>query len=238
LASLGHAARNAAGRKLRQPLAEAVFSVPSAAERSVVEAHASLLADELNVKRIRLLEAATEAVEFRLNPLPKQLGQKYGSRYPRVREAILRLEAAPAAFRLNEGKAIEVSVDGEMLTILPEEVEVRTEARAGLGTAADGGYVAGVVVALTPELEAEGLAREFIRRLQDLRKQAGLDIADRIAVQFKATPRLAEALAAFSDTVANETLAVSLVPQPSPSGEAAADFSFEGESAQVALRRA
>ncbi|HSB89337.1 MAG TPA: class I tRNA ligase family protein [Anaerolineales bacterium] len=238
LASLGHAARNAAGRKLRQPLAEAVFSVPSAPERSVVEAHASLLADELNVKRIRLLEAATEAVEFRLNPLPKQLGQKYGSRFPRVREAILRLEAAPAAAGLNEGKPIEVSVDGETLTILPEEIEVRAEARAGLGTAADGGYVAGVVVALTPELEAEGLAREFIRRLQDLRKQAGLDIADRIAVQFDATPRLAQALEAFSETVAGETLAVTLVAQPSPSGEAAAEFSFEGESARVALRRA
>ncbi|HET7011392.1 MAG TPA: class I tRNA ligase family protein, partial [Anaerolineales bacterium] len=89
LASLGHAARNAAGRKLRQPLAEAAVSLRGADERPVVEAHAALLGDELNVKQVRLLDAATEAVSYRLNPLPRQLGQKYGSRFPKIRQAIL-----------------------------------------------------------------------------------------------------------------------------------------------------
>jgi isoleucyl-tRNA synthetase len=238
LASLGHAARNSGGRKLRQPLAEAVFSVGTPAERSAVQAHAGLLADELNVKRIRLLDAATEAVDFRLNPLPKQLGQKHGSRYPRIREAVLRLDAAQAAAQLNSGFPIEVRVDNEVVVIQPDEVEVRTEPRSGLGAASEGPYVAGVTVSLTLELEAEGLAREFIRRLQDLRKQAGLEIADRIAVQFHATPRLAGALKAHAEVIAGETLALRLEAVAAPSGEASAEFSFEGETARVALSRA
>ena len=235
LASLGHAARNAGGRELRPPLAEAAFSVGTAAERSVVEKYAGLLADELNVKEVRLLDAATEAVEYRLNPLPKQLGQKYGSRFPRVREALLRLDPAEAASCLNAGEPVDVIVNEETLSIQPDEVEVRIQARSGLGASADGPYLAAVSVTLTPELEAEGLAREFIRRLQDLRKQAGLEIADRIAVQFHATPRLAEALSAHLETIAGEALASQLETAPDPTGQATADFSFEGETARVAL---
>jgi isoleucyl-tRNA synthetase len=235
LASLGHAARNAGGRKLRQPLAEAAFSVGTAAERSVVERYAPLLADELNVKKVRLLDAATEAVEYRLNPLPKQLGQKYESRFPFVREALLRLDPAQAASRLNAGQPVDVIVNGETLSIQPDEVEVRIQARSGLGASADGPYLAAVAVALTPDLEAEGLAREFIRRLQDLRKQAGLEIADRIVVQFRASPRLAEALSAHLETIAAEALASRLEAAPEPEGQSIADFSFEGETARVGL---
>jgi isoleucyl-tRNA synthetase len=235
LASLGHAARNAGGRKLRQPLGEAAFSVGTAAERAVVEQYAGLLADELNVKKVRLLDAATEAVEYRLNPLPKQLGQKYASRFPLVREELLRLDPARAASRLNSGQPIDVIVNGETLSIEPDEVEVRIQARSGLGASADGPYLAAVRVALTPELEAEGLAREFIRRLQDLRKQAGLEIADRIVVQFRASPRLAEALSAHLETIAAEALASRLEAAPEPVGQSTADFTFEGETARVAL---
>jgi isoleucyl-tRNA synthetase len=238
LASLGHAARNAGGRKLRQPLAEAAFSVGTAAERLVVERYASLLADELNVKKVRLLDAATEAVEYRLNPLPKQLGQKYESRFPLVREALLRLDPAQAASRLNAGQPVDVIVNGETLSIQPDEVEVRIQARSGLGASADGPYLAAVAVALTPDLEAEGLAREFIRRLQDLRKQAGLEIADRIVVQFRASPRLAEALSAHHETIAAEALASRLEAAPEPAGQSTADFSFEGETARVGLSAA
>jgi isoleucyl-tRNA synthetase len=238
LASLGHAARNAAGRKLRQPLSEAAFSVGSATERAVVERHAALLADELNVKRIRLLDAATEAVAFRLNPFPKQLGQKYGARFPRVRAALLELDPAASAERLHAGESLHITVDGDELQIRPDEVEVRMEARPGLGVAGEGAYVAAVAATLTPELEAEGLAREFIRRLQDLRKQAGLDIADRIEVEYRASDELAQALDVHRETVAGETLAVSLEQAPEPAGDTLADFDFEGESARVGLRKA
>ncbi|HEX9013551.1 MAG TPA: isoleucine--tRNA ligase, partial [Anaerolineaceae bacterium] len=104
LASLGHAARNKANRKVRQPLAEAAFAVGSSDEQRSLERYADLLADELNVKKVRALDTAGEAVSYSLNPLPKQLGQKYGKRFPALRKALLELNAETAARELLAGK--------------------------------------------------------------------------------------------------------------------------------------
>ena len=81
-----------------------------------------------------------------------------------------------------------LQVEGQEFEILPDEVEVRLEARSGLAVAAEGAYVAALDTELTPELVREGLAREFVRRLQELRKQADLDVADRIRLFVSATP--------------------------------------------------
>jgi isoleucyl-tRNA synthetase len=238
LVSLGHAARNKSNRKVRQPLAEAAFAVGNSQERQAVERHADLIADELNVKKVRLLDAAGEVVDFRLNPFPKQLGQKYGSRFPRVREAILALDPARAAPTLLEGKPIRVTIGPESIEILPEEVEVRVDAHAGLSASAEAGYLAALSTELTPELELEGLAREFVRRVQELRKDAGFQVADRIHVRFAASPRLGQALEAFGEYAKAETLAVEMGRDESPKGEAASEHAFDGETLRVAITRA
>lgn len=237
LASLGHAARNKANRKVRQPLAEAAFAVGNAEEIPVVEAYADLLADELNVKRVRVLDATSEAVAYSLNPLPKQLGQKYASRFPAIRKAILALDPEPAAKRLLNNQPIEVNVDGETYTILPEEVEVRVQAREGFAVASEGPYLAALVTDLTPELIQEGLAREFVRRVQELRKQADLDIADRIRLYYQATPGLEAAVAAFKDYIMGETLTLEMLNQPLPANLPTAEDTFDGERLQIALER-
>jgi len=237
LASLGHAARNKANRKVRQPLAEAAFAVGNAEEIPVVQAYADLLADELNVKRVRVLDATSEAVAYSLNPLPKQLGQKYASRFPAIRKAILDLDPEPAAKRLLNNQPIDVHVNGETYTILPEEVEVRVQAREGFAVASEGPYLAALVTDLTPELIQEGLAREFVRRVQELRKQADLDIADRIRLYYQATPGLEAAVAAFKDYIMGETLTVEMLNQPLPPNLPAAEDTFDGEKLQIALER-
>lgn len=237
LASLGHAARHKANRKVRQPLAEAAFSVGSADEQTVVSRYADLLADELNVKTVRALDAAGEAADFSLNPLPKQLGQKYGSRYPAIRNAILALAAEDAAKRLLAGESLQVSAEGESYEILPDEVEVRTQARSGFAVAADGAYLAALVTDLTPELVQEGLAREFVRRVQDLRKQADLDISDRIVLFYDASDGLGKALTAFQEYVMGETLTVELKSGKTPQGLPASSDSFNGETVTFALQR-
>ena len=104
-----------------------------------------------------------------------------------------------------DGHTLLVSVEGRAYKILPEEVEVRTEAKSGFTVASEGAYLAALKTDLTPELVSEGLAREFIRHVQDLRKQAGLDIADRIYLYVEATPRLAEAIQSHQQYVAELT---------------------------------
>jgi isoleucyl-tRNA synthetase len=237
LVSLGHAARSRSNRKVRQPLAEAAFAVPTAEDRRTVVQYAGLIGDELNVKSVRLLDTAAEVVDFRLNPLPKQLGQKHVSRFPAVRAALLALDAERAAADLLSGKALTVTVGEEQVEVLAGEVEVRLEAHAGLSAAAEGAYIAALRTELTPELEREGLARELVRRIQDLRKESGFNVEDRIQVEYLASGRLAEAITLHRGYVAGEVLAEKLESRPEPQGESVANLQFDGERVRIALSR-
>ncbi len=237
LASIGHAARNKANRKVRQPLAEAAFAVGSVEETTILDTYAELLKDELNVKQIRLLSAAGEAVAFNLNPLPKQLGQKYGNKFPAVRQAILGMNVDQTAQELLSGKNIKISINGEKLEITPDEVEVRIQAREGFAVAAEGAYLAALVTELTPELENEGLAREFVRRVQDLRKKAEFEIADRVIVVFQASPKLTAAIKQFGEYICAETLAETLEDKPTFSEMQIMDDEFDGENVKIGIKK-
>ncbi len=237
LASLGHAARNKANRKVRQPLAEAAFSAGSREELAAVESFAELLEDELNVKTVRALSSATEAVSYSLNPYPKQLGQKYGARFPAIRLELLAQDPVKAGKTLLGGQPIEILVGGESLAILPEEVEVRVTAREGLAVAAEGAYLAALVTELTPELIWEGLAREFVRRVQDLRKSADFDIADRIEVFYQASPQLKEAIESNREFIMGEVLAKKLTCADAPVGCPKVEDEFDGEHVLVGIKR-
>ncbi len=237
LVSLGHAARSRSNRKVRQPLAEAAFAVTGPEERRTVERYAELMGEELNVKAVRLLDAAAEVVDFRLNPLPKQLGQKHGSRFPAIRAALLALDAEKSAAALMSGVPLSVTVDGEPMEVLPGEVEVRLEAHAGLSAAADGAYIAALRTDLTPELEREGLARELVRRIQDLRKESGFNVEDHIAVEYAASERLAQAIGLHHAYVAGEVLADRMEAREDPQGESVSALTFDGERIRVGLTR-
>jgi isoleucyl-tRNA synthetase len=238
LASLGHSARNQAAIKVRQPLAEAAFSVGSKKETRALDDYAEILMDELNVKRVSALSSAGEAVAYSLNPLPKQLGGKYKSQFPAIRAAILALDAGETAQALLSGESISVSVEGETFEILPDEVEVRAEARSGLVVASEGAYLAALKTDLTPELLREGLAREFVRRVQDLRKQADFDIADRIYMYVSASATLMEAIQEHQAYIMGETLTLELKSGNPPEGAATGNFEFDGEQAEVGLEKA
>ena len=237
-ASLGHAARNQAAIKVRQPLSEAAFSITSTGETRALSKYSELLADELNVKQVRALGSAGEAVSYNLNPLPKQLGQKYKGQFPAVRTAIIELDPEPAARALLAGLPVQVYVDGESLDILPGEVEVRAEARSGLTVATEGAYLCALHTELTPELVREGLAREFVRRIQDLRKQAGFDIADRIHLYLQASQGLVDAIQAHREYIMGETLSLKLSSARPPEDATIASLEFDGESAQVGVSKA
>jgi len=238
LTSLGHAARNKANRKVRQPLAEVAFSVGSQEEERIVKRNAELLADELNVKKVRTLNAAGEAVSYTLNPLPKQLGQKYGSLYPEIRKKVLALDVEASALKLLAGESLRIEAGGNVLDILPEEVEVRLQAKEGYSVASEGAYLAALVTELTPDLISEGLAREFVRRVQDLRKTADLDIADRIQLFYRATPLLAQAVETYRDYIMMETLAVAFQNGGAPEGAFTVTDEFDQEKVTIHIIKA
>lgn len=235
LVSLGHSARQKANRKVRQPLAEVAFSVGNASERKAVEAYADLFMDELNVKRVRLLDTSTEAISHTIKPLPKQLGQKYGNKFPAIQKAILAMNPEEVAHTLLDGNPLLVEVNGESFRVLPEEVEVKALAKEGFAVAEEGPYVAALVTELTPELVQEGLARELVRRVQDLRKSAELDVADRIELFVDASPGLRSAIEAHRDYITTETLTSNLVFGSPPPECAMAEDAFDGETVRIGL---
>ena len=238
LVSLGHSARQKANRKVRQPLLEAAFSVGNADDARAVAKYTDLISDELNVKQVRLLDATGEAVSFQVKPLPKQLGQKYGNKFPGLAKAINGLDPNAVAPALLAGQALKIMLEGQEYSILPDEVEVRTQAREGFAVANDGAYLAALVTDLTPELVREGMAREVVRRLQDLRKSSDLDVADRITVNVMATPGLKDAIEANQEYVMAETLTVKLVYTDPLPGMAVVVDEFDGEKLTLSLTKA
>jgi len=236
LASLGHAARNKSNVKVRQPLSEVAFAVGSADELDVVDQFREILADELNVKQVRALGGSEEAVDYSLNPLPRQLGQKYKGLSPKVRQAILDLPAKESAERLLAGLNLVIKVDDKYYEIQPDEVEVHATAKEGFSVATEGPYLAALVTTISQELFYEGLAREFVRRVQDQRKSLGLDIADRIRIYYQATQALSEAVKQNEAYIAAETLAVVVLDEASPHGLTAVDDAFDGEELHFALQ--
>ena len=236
-ATLGHSVRASGNLKVRQPLARALIAADPR-RREVLGKLLDLLADELNVKDVAFVEDESQLVHYQLLPLNKVLGPKFGQRFPLVRKALNALHAARAVAQLHAGEALQLTLeDGSAAELHPDEVLIQTQAREGFGVAGEGGLVVALDTALTPALEQEGLAREVIRRVQDLRKQADYDLTDRITVQYRAGDKLAEAIAAFRDAIAAEVLADTLEAVDAPAGDKVLEDRVEGEALVIAVRR-
>ncbi|NTW09158.1 MAG: hypothetical protein HGA28_06285 [Anaerolineaceae bacterium] len=208
------------------------------AERKALSNNIEVIADELNVKQVRLLDAATEAVSHTVKPLPKQLGQKYGNKFPAIQKAILVMNAEEVSKTMLSTGRLDLEVDGTLYAILPEEVEVKAQAKAGFAVAEEGAYVAALVTDLTPDLIQEGMAREFVRRVQDLRKSADLDVADRIELFVEASKGLKSAIKAHKDYITAETLTSKLSFKVPPKDSVVVEDEFDGEKVLAGLRKA
>jgi isoleucyl-tRNA synthetase len=216
--SLGRSARNTHEIKTRQPL-QAVTLIARHEEEVfpwLQGPGGELVREELNVKEIRFGERSADFVRHEVRPNFRLLGKRLGPLMPKVKAALEAADGDALSTELEERGTITLDVDGQPLTLGRDEVEVRLEEKPGLATAGDRELLVALDTALTPELVAEGWAREVVHRIQAARKDASLDYADRIRVRFHAHPELAAAIATHGEWIAGETLAVELerVDQP------------------------
>jgi isoleucyl-tRNA synthetase len=237
LVSLGHAARNNAQVKVRQPLSEVVFSLP-AAQAETVRSYDALIADELNVKAVGILDKPGDVVTYNLNPLPKLLGPRFGKDFPAIQKLLREGESRGYAEALLAGQTIRVPYDGKEAEITPEEVEVQISPVEGFSVAQEGVYLAALNIVIDDDLIAEGLAREFIRRVQTLRRDADYNVDDRIVVLYKASEKLGQAIGQFNDLIKNETLALELAPGEPLTADQKGEYTFDGETLQVGVKKA
>ena len=238
ITTLGRAARENASLKVRQPLRQVVVRIRAAEEKAGLERMADTLLVELNVKGLAFADGAGELVDVQVHPLPKQLGQKFGRGFPVVRQALAGMDQSDLAARFGAGESVTVEVDGTSYEVAPEDVEVRSNPRAGFSVAEDGGYLVAVTTDLTPELVLEGQAREVVRRVQQLRKDAGLDISDRIVLHLGESALLRALFEQHGGYVTDEVLAVETVWSAGKLPADRVEFDLDGESVAIGLVKA
>jgi isoleucyl-tRNA synthetase len=240
LVSLGRAARQQANVRVRQPLAELVVVVRTAEERDAVERFAEEIKDELNVKRVTPGDGADPRLAYTLRPNLPTLGPRFGRELGAVRQALAQADPAAVAARRRAGEPLGVG----SFDLTAADVLVSVAATDGWSAAEEAGYVALLDTRVTPDLAAEGLARELVRRLQELRRDAGLDVTDRIRVAWQASAgrdAVAAALAAHGAYLAAEVLALDLAEAPPATlgpAPATAAAALDGAEVTLALVRA
>jgi isoleucyl-tRNA synthetase len=196
------------------------------------------VAEELNVKEVGFTESAEELSGWRAKPNFRVLGPRLGRRVQEVAAALQRDDGTVAS-KFARGERVSLPLHGEEpMSLGPEDVELTQQTRSGWGVASDGAITVALDLEPDEELRREGLARELIRAVQDLRKSAGLEVADRIVLGVEASPEVSAALDPHRDFLAQEVLAVELswgsVHQPA----GAADVDLDGSSVRITLRRA
>ncbi len=204
---LGRSARNASKLKVRQPLKRILVRVPNAAAQDAVRRHEDQILEELNVKAVELIPPDATLVSYRIKPNLPVVGKRYGKLIPAIREFLATADGAAIATAVAAGETQVFTIAGQAVELTPNALLVETASAEGFACAEEGGYLTGLDTHLDDELRREGLARELVRSVQEARKQAGLEVSDRIVLFVDGGERVRDALETFRDYLMNETLA-------------------------------
>ncbi len=204
---LGRAARAQSGVRTRQPLSRLLLRAPDEAAAAALEAHREQILEELNVKDLEFIARDAGLVDYRIKPNLPRIGKRFGKRIPVLKEALAAADGAAIAGAASRGEDFEIRVGEETVVLNGEDVLVETSSAEGYACAEDAGYLAGLDTSISDELRLEGIARELVRTVQDARKQAGLEVSDRIVLGVSGSPAVEQALEKHRDYLMEETLA-------------------------------
>jgi isoleucyl-tRNA synthetase len=240
LVSLGSAARNSAKIKVRQPLAEIQVLPGDVQERRAVERFADQICEELNVKKVTLHEREQGALlRHEIKPNLKTLGPKFGTRLKSVLAALAAADTTSVAEKVQASQAVELTCPDGPATLEPADVIVQFKAPDGWAGVADRGTQVLVDTQITPTLAKEGMAREVVRHVQNARKDANLEMEDRIVLSLQTqAAALVEAIETHRNYICNETLASRLTNEPLGGNVHRAEVKVDGQPLTIELRRA
>ncbi|MGB0717274.1 MAG: DUF5915 domain-containing protein, partial [Phycisphaerae bacterium] len=237
IVSMARAARKQSKLKVRQPLAELKVAAGSDIDRRAVERFPDQILEELNVKQVNLLDDATSLVTTNAEANMKTLGPKVGKNSGKVRTMLAEMDGLEVAETLAAGKSVHLDLDGSHVSLEREDVNIVRRYHDDWAGEDNGETMVLLDKRLTPSLHREGVARDLVHSIQNLRKEAGLDIADHISLAVVGDSELIrETLNEFGEYLRGETLADEL--QSEPMADAAeADVKFDDESVRIQLRR-
>lgn len=207
---LGHKLREEHSIRVRQPLAELRFASADTAQTEAITKLAAVVAEELNVKKVTPCDNLDDLVSYTYKPNLKTLGPKYGKLLGVLRNKLPELGDAVLG-PLRRGESLVVEIDGNSVDLSPDDVLVGTEQASGWACADEAGLQIALSTELSDELIREGMARDFVRHVQQLRKDADLNIQDRITIQYCTDcAEVISALTEWSHYICSETLAVAV----------------------------
>ncbi|MBA2708069.1 MAG: isoleucine--tRNA ligase [Gemmatimonadaceae bacterium] len=243
LSTLGRAAREDAGVRVRQPLGQMVCVIPSAGSgRQQAEEELAtlipLLSGELNVKRVSFLSSADDLVTLEAKANFRSLGKKFGKSTPLAAQAIAALQSE-ALIAFEHGQTLVISVGNESQELDPDDLTVVRRASGNMVVKESAGYFAAIDPDVTPGLRMEGLAREVVSRVQRMRKEAGLAVSDRIVLAIGGSDELEAAARAHRAKIAEEVLARDItIGDNELEINAGQTVDIDGQPARIALERA
>lgn len=196
--------------KVRQPLQKVMIPVLDAVQKSEIEAVADLIMAEVNVKEIELLDDASGILVKQIKPNFKALGPRFGKEMGLIAKHIQDFSQEQIAQIEREGQ-IELEISGKNVILTPQDVEITSQDIEGWLVANANGLTVALDITISPALKEEGIAREMINRIQNIRKDSGLEVTDKITVQIVVQPELEQAVNANLEYIKSETLTENLI---------------------------
>ncbi len=237
MASVVLALRNQVGINVRQPLGKLMVVVGGPVDRQTVDQIQAIVLDEVNVKAMEYVGSSSGLVHKSARPNFKTLGRRLGPLMKPV-AAVVRELSSEELVAFEQTGTISITLeDGVLLTLSGDDIEIQSEGIEGWLVGQEAGVTVALDVHITDELLAEGLAREFVNRVQKMRKDSGFDVVDRVRIEFAASDVVRNAIGRHEAWIRNETLANELQPSESPQGDFVATFDVDGEQVQIGVRR-
>ena len=204
---LARAARGQSGVRTRQPLSRLLVRAPDDAASQALADHQDQILEELNVKSIEFIARDAGLVNYRIKPNLPKLGKQFGKQLPLIRAALEAADGAAIAGAVAREEGFAIVLPTGELTLTAEDVLIETSSAEGYACGEDGGFLTALDTSLTEELIREGVSRELIRTVQESRKQAGLEVSDRIVLGVSGTAGVEAAIDEYRDYIMSETLA-------------------------------
>ena len=216
---LGHKLREESNLRVRQPLAELQFAAADPSTATAIAQLTDVIGEELNIKKVTAQDNLDSLVGYAYKPNLKTLGPKYGKLLNLLRTKLPELGDTVLS-PLRRGDNLSIELDGNKIDLTPDDVLVSTEQAADWVCADESGIQIAISAVLTPDLIREGMSRDFVRQVQQLRKDANLNIQDRIRIEYHAADSVVQAMVAeWGDYICGETLADAIEFQLSASDD-------------------
>ncbi|NLU10689.1 MAG: isoleucine--tRNA ligase [Tepidanaerobacter acetatoxydans] len=237
IVELGRAARNKGKIKNRQPLQKMMVQLRNFNDRALVLDLSDIIKEELNIKEIEYIDVAEEYFTYMVKPRFDLLGPKYGKLMSGIAKEIAAAEPMELIKRARENGQVVINVNGENITILENELDIRAQDKEGFCAEGEGGYYVVLDTTITPELMLEGFARELVSKIQNMRKEAGFKVEDKICLYYLGDDIIDEVLEKHGEEIKTDTLSIAIERVFPPEDSFARECDINGHKVNIGVKQ-